>query len=95
MGGCPGLAIGARAHHLPGVQHETTDSERARIEAAIDEGVRFAGLSDAQRGFVTQYLHVDPIEWMSCCGSYCDPCVQTIGRAVERTRDVLGLPRWR
>jgi hypothetical protein len=73
---------------------ELDPAERARIDAAIDEGVRYAGLSDTQRGFVVMYLHRDPVEWLSCCGSYCDPCVQTIGRAVERARHVLGLPAW-
>lgn len=66
--------------------------EKKRVDDAIDEGVRFAGLRDTQRGFVEAYLHADPAEWMSCCGSYCDPCVQTIGRAVQRAREVLGLP---
>lgn len=70
-------------------------SEQAAIDAAIDEGLRYAGLRDTQRGFVVMYLDKDPVEWLSCCGSYCDPCVQTIGRAVERAREVLGRPPWR
>lgn len=79
-------------------QEEPEQAEREllaakkRVNDAIDAGVAFAGLRDTQRGFVVQYLYVDPVEWMSCCGSYCDPCVQTIGRAVQKTRELLGLP---
>jgi len=67
------------------------EPEREREERAIDAGLRHAGLLESQRGFVVAYLHRDPAEWMSCCGSYCDPCVLKIGRAVEKARDELGL----
>jgi hypothetical protein len=63
-------------------------------ETAITEGLRFAGLRESQRGLVRTYLHQDPAEWMSCCGSYCDPCVLTIGHAVAKARALLGLPEW-
>lgn len=59
---------------------------------AIAEGARFAGLDEAQQGFVREYLHKAPSDWMFCCGSACDPCVLTIARAVEKARDLLGLP---
>lgn len=64
----------------------------AELEAAIAEGLRFAGLEDHQRGYIVAYLHQDPAEWMNCCLSGCDPCVLRIGRAVKRTRERLGLP---
>ncbi len=55
----------------------------------------FSGIYDSQPDNFVMYLDKDPVEWLSCCGSYCDPCVQTIGRAVERAREVLGRPPWR
>ncbi|MFO0686821.1 MAG: hypothetical protein U0234_32460 [Sandaracinus sp.] len=66
----------------------------AREAAAIGEGLTYANLRESQRGLVRAYLRRDPREWKSCCGSACDPCVLRIGIAVDRARDVLGLPRW-
>ncbi len=60
---------------------------------AIAEGARFAGLDETQHGFVREYLRQDPKAWMFCCGSACDPCVLTIRRAVDKAREILGLPR--
>jgi hypothetical protein len=65
-----------------------TEEERR----AIAEGARFAGLDETQHGYVRAYLHQDPKEWMFCCGSSCDPCVLTIRRAVDKTRELLRLP---
>lgn len=68
------------------------EATREQIEAAITEGLRYAGLRDSQRNMVRTYLRDDPATWMSCCGSYCDPCVLTIGHAVRKAREVLGWP---
>ena len=59
--------------------------------AAIAEGARWAGLDDTHHGYVREYLHQSPREWMFCCGSACDPCVLTIRRAVDKARELLGL----
>ena len=61
-------------------------------EQAIAEGARYAGLDPSQSGFVREYLHRERSEWFFCCGSACDPCVHTIARAVDRAREILGLP---
>jgi hypothetical protein len=59
---------------------------------AIAEGLRYAGLDPAQEGYVRAYLRQPRSEWFFCCGSACDPCVLTIARAVDRARELLGLP---
>lgn len=58
-------------------------------EAILLQACTYAGLAPSQVGFVRLYLHRDESEWASCCGSYCDPCVQTILRAVVRARELL------
>lgn len=62
--------------------------------AAVTEGLAYANLRESQRGLVVAYLHRDPSEWKSCCGSSCDPCVLRIGLAVDRARERMGLPPW-
>jgi hypothetical protein len=62
-------------------------------ERAVAEGARYAGLDESQHGFVREFLHRDPSEWLYCCGSACDPCVLTIARAVDKAREILGLPK--
>jgi|GEM_PF-2967156 hypothetical protein len=79
-----GLGRGTR----PGVSDPSAD-ERSR---AIEEGLRFAGLRESQRGLVERYLDEHPDDWMNCCGSSCDPCVLTIGHAVAKARQLLGKP---
>ncbi len=59
--------------------------------AAIAEGARWAGLDETHHGYVREYLHQSPAEWMFCCGSACDPCVLTIRRAVDKARELLDL----
>lgn len=68
----------------------TVDAEAER--SAITEGARFAGLHPTQEGFVREYLRKDRSEWFFCCSSACDPCVLTIARAVDKARELLGLP---
>ena len=59
---------------------------------AIAEGARDAGLDKSQVGYVRAYLHEPRSAWFFCCSSACDPCVRTIARAVDRARQLLGLP---
>lgn len=63
--------------------------EQAR---AIAEAARYAGLHERDVGHVHACLERDPSEWMFCCGSACNPCVMTIRRAVDKAREILGLP---
>jgi hypothetical protein len=61
-------------------------------DEAIGAGASFAGLDASQHGYVRAYLRMDKREWFFCCSSACDPCVRTIGRAVDHARGLLGLP---
>lgn len=72
---------------------EKDDEKRLWTEdEAIAEGARYAGLDGSQLGYVRAYLHEPRSAWFFCCSSACDPCVRTIARAVDRTRELLGLP---
>ena len=62
------------------------------VAQAIAEGARWAGLDETHHGYVREYLDKPKREWLFCCGSACDPCVMTIERAVDKTREILGLP---
>jgi len=47
------------------------------------------GLDASQIAFVARHVHADDATWRWCCGSHCDPCVQRLGRAVDRARSIL------
>lgn len=47
------------------------------------------GLDGSYVHFVARHLDVPDRDWRSCCASSCDPCVQTLGRAVDRARQAL------
>ncbi len=83
------------AHDAPGPQArvtlDTPDPSGERRDA-IEQALAYAGLRPSQRGLIERYLEQHPDDWMSCCGSCCDPCVLTIGLAVDRARSLLGLP---
>lgn len=38
---------------------------------------------------IERYLEADDDGWRNCCLSNCDPCVQTIGRVVDRARELM------
>jgi hypothetical protein len=59
------------------------------LEAALTEGLRYAGMHESQREMVRAYLDAPP-DPTQCCGSSCDPCVITIARAVQAARKALG-----
>ena len=65
---------------------------------AIADSCAKEGLDDSYTSFVAQHLDAPDANWRWCCGSNCDPCVQQLGRAVDRARQALcmaapGLPR--
>jgi hypothetical protein len=60
------------------------------VEEAIDEALRAERLSLAYRKEILLRLDSTDEGWRSCCGSYCDPCAETIGRAVDHARRLLG-----
>ncbi|HEB51844.1 MAG TPA: hypothetical protein ENI87_01180 [bacterium] len=53
--------------------------------------MRSAGLDESYQSFVARHLDADDARWRWCCGSNCDPCVHTLGRAVDQARQTLGI----
>ena len=48
------------------------------------------GLDGSYRAFVARHLAEPDSDWRWCCGSNCDPCVERLGRVVDRARVALG-----
>jgi hypothetical protein len=65
-------------HELP------ADAAAAMRDALADEA-----LDPSYAAFVVRHLPVADAAWRWCCGSNCDPCVQRLGRVVDRVRAVL------
>lgn len=59
------------------------------LDAALTEGLRYAGMHESQREMVRAYLDAPP-DTTQCCGGSCDPCVVTIALAVRGARRALG-----
>lgn len=74
----------------PDVGLATLDPEE--VARAIRDGARYAGLGPSGEGYVRAYLDQPRSDWFFCCSSACDPCVLTIARAVDKARELLGLP---
>ncbi|MFN3240257.1 MAG: hypothetical protein ACE37K_01965 [Planctomycetota bacterium] len=49
------------------------------------------GIDESYASFVARHLDAEDASWRWCCGSNCDPCVTTLGRAVDRARHALRL----
>lgn len=61
------------------------DDQRAAIaRLCADEGV-----DPSYVAFVAQKLDAADASWRWCCGSQCDPCVERLGRVVDRARRVV------
>jgi hypothetical protein len=56
-----------------------------RIERLLAE----EGLDASYFAFVLAHLDRPDEQWRWCCGGNCDPCVQKLGRAVDRARTAL------
>jgi len=63
----------------------------AAAAARIHEALAEQQLDASYAAFVAQHLAVPDARWRWCCGSSCDPCVQRLGRAVDRVRRELGI----
>ena len=46
-------------------------------------------LDSSYLAFVARHLDLPDAAWRWCCGSQCDPCVQRLGRVVDRARQAL------
>ncbi|MDQ3034613.1 MAG: hypothetical protein M3Y87_19545 [Myxococcota bacterium] len=63
----------------------------ASIDAdeAIRRALREVGLPADYAAEIRARLDAPDESWRSCCGGFCDPCVLTLGRAVDRARALL------
>lgn len=46
-------------------------------------------LDPSYLAFIARHLDQPDAAWRWCCGSQCDPCVQRLGRVVDRARQAL------
>jgi hypothetical protein len=46
-------------------------------------------LDEVYRGYVDHYLDRSDAGWRMCCNSACEPCVLTLGRVVDRARQLM------
>ena len=47
------------------------------------------GIDESYASFVARHIDAEDKTWRWCCSSSCDPCVHTLGRAVDRARHAL------
>ena len=57
----------------------------------VQESCRLEGVDQSYASFVASHLDIADNGWRWCCGSSCDPCVNALGRAVDRARRALCL----
>lgn len=55
---------------------------RQQIAAWLGE----EGVDPSYVAFVVRHANEPDATWRWCCGSHCDPCVQRLGRVVDRVR---------
>lgn len=62
-------------------------SELEELEA-VDAALSEAGLDPEHRPDVLAMLRTPREQWLPCCGGFCDPCVSTLARVVDRARSL-------
>lgn len=62
-------------------EREPLDLEHLAREALAAERLDASHLPDVMR-----YLADESDVWRNCCGGFCDPCVSTLARVVDRVR---------
>jgi len=69
-----------------------TAPEPADFETAVCTMLRAESVDPSYLAFVRRHLHEPDATWRWCCGSNCDPCVERLGRVVDRARMLLDPP---
>ncbi len=59
------------------------------IDAIVDRALAEMGLDPTYRSSIRRLHDCGNDQWRNCCGSGCDPCVETLGRAVDRVRTIV------
>lgn len=65
----------------------------ADAKARIADWLTEEAVEASYVAFVARHLDTDDAAWRWCCGSHCDPCVQRLGRVVDRARQAFGALR--
>lgn len=60
--------------------------ELEEVRAAVLDALRLEGLDTAHADDVVRYVFDTSEIWRSCCGGFCEPCVSSLARAVDRVR---------
>ncbi len=58
----------------------------ANLAASVQHWLAEEQVDTSYAAFVLQHLDAADATWRWCCGSNCDPCVQRLGRVVDRAR---------
>ncbi len=58
------------------------------VEEAIGRALSEVGLSPSHHDEIQRML-TDDDDMRPCCGGFCDPCVTTLRRAVQRARALI------
>ena len=58
---------------------------------ALGDACAAEGLDESYASFVARHVEAADATWRWCCSSSCDPCVNQLGRAVDRARALLGI----
>lgn len=56
------------------------------LDAALREHCTQSGIDPSCAQFAMQHIDKPDQDWRWCCGSNCDPCVETLGRLVDLAR---------
>lgn len=56
------------------------------LAASVQQWLAEEQVDASYAAFVLQHLDAADATWRWCCGSNCDPCVQRLGRVVDRAR---------
>jgi len=57
--------------------------------SAIATALAAEAVDQSYFAFVARHLDANDSTWRWCCGSNCDPCVERLGRVVDRARTAL------
>ena len=68
---------------------ELSFDEQRALQARLAEVFAREGVDPVYLRFVLQHVDRPDVEWRSCCGSNCDPCVDRLGRLVDAARREL------
>ncbi|MCR9246834.1 MAG: hypothetical protein NXI31_17515 [bacterium] len=61
----------------------------AELQERLAEHFDKEGVDRSYVHFILQHVERPDQQWRNCCHSSCDPCVERLGRLVDRARQIL------